>query len=213
MSGLKSTVLSFLLALPAAVAEDSAAIEGTVKLKPPGRSRVSSARYRGSAGKPAQPDPPTAVVYLEGAKSQGEPKTVEVIQKGMQFRPALLPVQVGAKVTFPNADDFYHNVFSYSRSKRFDLGRFMKNETPPAVQFDKAGEVKVFCEIHRHMRGTILVLDTPYFVKTDAAGKYHLKGLPPGTYKLKAWLDSKTVYEHTVELKPGTTLKVDFPES
>lgn len=213
MNCLKMVAFCFVLVVPDAMAQLTASIEGTVKLRPAGRSRVTTARYRGSAGKPAQPDPPMAVVYLEGAKGTEKPKTVEVIQKGMQFRPALLPVQVGGKVTFPNQDDFYHNVFSYSRSKRFDLGRFMKNETPPAVQFDKPGEVKVFCEIHRHMRGTILVLDTPYFVKTDAAGKYRLEGLPAGAYKLKAWVDSKTVYEATVEIKLGSRLKVDFPES
>ena len=189
---------------------DTATIEGTVKLKPAGRSRLSSARYRGGAGKPAAADAPTAVVYLEGATGSASDKTIEIRQQGMQFKPALLPVQVGTKVSFPNEDDFYHNVFSYSKTKRFDLGRFMKNENPPAIAFEKPGEVKVFCEIHRHMRGTILVLDTPYFVKTDDKGGFNLAGLPAGKFKLKAWLDSKTVYEREVELKPGESVRVDF---
>ena len=214
MNRIFASGLSLLLSvvLPSeATAADTATVEGVVKLKPAGRSRPSSARYRGATGKPAQPDPPAAVVYLEGAKGAASEQTVEVAQVGMQFKPALLPVQVGTKVAFPNKDDFYHNVFSYSRTKRFDLGRFMKTENPPAIQFDQSGEVKVFCEIHRHMRGTILILDTPYFVKTDGQGAFLLSGLPAGKFKLKAWLDTKTVYEQDVELISGQSVTVDFP--
>jgi plastocyanin len=214
MKRIFATGLSLLLSvvLPSeTTAADTATVEGVVKLKPAGRSRPSSARYRGATGKAAQPDPPVAVVYLEGAKGVASDKTIEVAQEGMQFKPALLPVQVGTKVAFPNKDDFYHNVFSYSRTKRFDLGRFMKTENPPAIQFDQSGEVKVFCEIHRHMRGTILILDTPYFVKTDGQGAFKLSGLPAGKFKLKAWLDTKTVYEQDVDLKPGQSVTVDFP--
>jgi len=190
---------------------DTATIEGTVKLKPAAPARVAAARYRGVTARAAEPDPPSAVVYLEGASGPPSDKVVEVRQKGMQFKPALLPVQVGTRVRFPNEDDFYHNVFSYSKTKRFDLGRFMKDESPPAIVFDKPGEVKVYCEIHRHMRGTILVLNTPHFVKTNERGEFKLEGLPAGRFKLKAWLDSRTLYEREVELKPGGTVRVDFP--
>jgi len=61
------------------------------------------------------------------------------------------------------------------------------------------------------MRGLILVLDTPYFVRTGTDGTYRLSRLPAGQYTLKAWLDSKTTLERRVELKNGTTLRVDFP--
>lgn len=205
-----------LLAFPGedASGADTASIEGKITLKPATKRRSASARYRGTGTKAAEPDPPMAVVYLEGAP--GAPRTgetVEVHQVGTQFKPALIPVQVGTKVRFPNGDEFYHNVFSYSRTKRFDLGRYLKGENPPAVQFDQTGEVKVYCEIHRHMRAAILVLDTPHFTKTDAEGNYRLGNLPTGRYTLKAWLDSKTVYQTTVELKAGQKLTVDLPSS
>jgi hypothetical protein len=61
------------------------------------------------------------------------------------------------------------------------------------------------------MRGLILVLDTPYFVATDADGRFRLSGLPFGRYTLKAWVDSKTTRERPVELKSGMTSHVDFP--
>ena len=97
---------------------------------------------------------------------------------------------------FPNLDDTYHNIFSYSSAKRFDLGRYRSDERPiPSVLFDVAGMVTVRCDIHEHMRAIILVLDTPYFVMSDPAGVYRLEGLPAGQFVLKVWLDSKTTLE------------------
>jgi hypothetical protein len=81
------------------------------------------------------------------------------------------------------------------------------------VTFEQAGIVKLYCEIHEHMRGTIVVLDTPYFTKTDTNGAYRITGLPAGQFKLKAWIDEKLVREQTVELKPGETTRVNFPGS
>ena len=86
-------------------------------------------------------------------------------QKDLTFMPLILPVQVGTKVEFPNLDDTYHNIFSFSPAKRFDLGRYRSDERPiPSQVFDVTGLVTVRCDIHRHMRGLILVVDTPYFV-------------------------------------------------
>ena len=128
------------------------------------------------------------------------------------FVPTLLAVQAGTRVEFPNLDDAYHNIFSYSPAKRFDLGRYRPDERPiPSQLFDVPGLVTLRCDIHEHMRGVILVLDTPHFVMTDPAGNFRLTGLPPGRYTLKAWIDSKTTREHAVELASGGTVRVDFP--
>jgi plastocyanin len=194
-----------------------ATVEGTVQLPKAIPSGSSPARYQNKIqGEVGPPDPPAAVVYLEGnfpATSATNPPSVRMEQKRFQFAPGILPVQKGTSVEFPNLDDAYHNVFSYSKAKRFDLGRYRKDEKPAALVFDKPGVVKLYCEIHEHMRGTILVLDTPYFVKTDAVGKYRLEHLPAGKYMLKVWIDEKTVLEKPVELKDGDTIKVDFPSS
>ena len=157
--------------------------------------------------------PPLAVVYLDGVGSTPGPRpTKEVTQREMNFLPSLLPVQVGTRVEFPNEDDAYHNIFSYSPPKRFDLGRYRPDERPiPSQVFDKPGLVTLRCDIHEHMRGLILVLDTPHFAVTDADGRFRLAGLPAGKYTLKAWIDSKTVREQPVELKSGSTVTIDFP--
>ena len=131
-------------------------------------------------------------------------------QKNLLFSPDLVAVRVGSAVDFPNLDDTYHNVFSYSKTKRFDLGRYRKGEKPGEVIFDKPGVVTVHCEIHDRMRGTILVLDTPYFQKTDTAGRYRLEHLPAGRFVLKAWVSETDVRQQAVELKDGATLHVDF---
>jgi len=138
--------------------------------------------------------------------------TKEVAQKDLTFVPALLPIEVGTKVQFPNLDDQYHNIFSYSPAKRFDLGRYRPEERPiPSVTFDNPGLVTLRCDIHEHMRGLILVLNTPYFVMTDTAGRFRLDKLPAGHYTLKAWIDSRTTREKSIDLKDGQTLHVDLP--
>ena len=158
-------------------------------------------------------NPPLAVVYLEGQFPPPRPgRTGQMAQKDMTFVPMLLPVQAGTAVEFPNLDDTYHNIFSYSPAKRFDLGRYRQDERPvPAVLFDVPGLVVLRCDIHEHMRGLILVVATPHFVLTDTEGRYRLTGLPPGRYTLKVWLDSRTTLERPVELQAGATLRADFP--
>lgn len=193
----------------------AASIEGTVSLPAAKASAApaSAGRYQIKASTaPAEAEPIQAVVYLDGDfKSQpSSDALVEMGQKKFQFQQPVLPVQVGTRVAFPNFDDDYHNVFSYSKPKRFDLGRYRKEEKPPAQVFDKPGVVKLFCEIHEHMRATILVLETPHFTTTDRQGRFKLENLPAGKYTLKLWLDEKTVIEKAVELKDGQTLKVEF---
>src|SRR6266516_1319088 len=139
-------------------------------------------------------------------------KRYEIVTKGgvLSTQPPLAVVYLDGD--FPNLDDTYHNIFSYSPAKRFDLGRYRAEERPiPTQIFDKPGLVTLRCDIHEHMRGLILVLNTPYFVMTDTNGHFRLDGLLAGHYTLKAWIDSRTTREKPVELKSGQTLHVDFP--
>ena len=191
-----------------------AAVEGRVELPKSHSAPVQAKRYEivTKAGV-LSTQPPLAVVYLEGNFPRpASLPTKEVEQKDLTFIPALLPIEVGTRVQFPNLDDTFHNIFSYSPTKRFDLGRYRPEERPiPSVVFDQPGLVTLRCDIHDHMRGLILVLNTSYFVMTDTNGHFRLNGLPAGRYTLKAWIDSRTTREKPVELKDGQTLHVDFP--
>jgi plastocyanin len=199
-----------------ASAKDDASLEGTVQLPPPTVERALNQRYGANAEAPLTPsNPPAAVVYLEGTFT-ANPKSksgdvAQMAQKNMLFAPDLIAVHTGGAVEFPNVDDTYHNVFSYSKAKRFDLGRYRKDEKPGTVVFDKPGVVTVHCEIHDRMRGTVLVLETPHFQKTDSAGHYRLDHLPAGHFTVKAWINEANVRERVVDLKSGARLQLDFP--
>lgn len=200
--------------LAGSVRLEAATIEGRVALPKAAATTVMNKRYEiVSTGGVVATNPPLAVVYLEGEfPAPAEPPVRRVEQKDLMFVPQLLPVPVGARVEFPNLDDTFHNIFSYSPAKRFDLGRYRAGEKPvPAVIFDAPGLVVLRCDIHEHMRGVILVLATPHFVVTDDAGRFRLTGLPAGTYKLKAWLNSRTTLERTVELAEQSDLRLDLP--
>jgi len=206
-----------LVLLAASLAENACAqavIEGRVQLPKAHSAPVMNKRYEiVTTGGVLAPNPPVAVVYLEGLfPLPASPPVQQIIQTNFAFVPALLAVQVGTKVEFPNLDNTFHNIFSYSPPKRFDLGRYRPDERPiPSQLFDKPGLVTLRCDIHEHMRGLILVLETPHFVTSDTEGRFRLSGLPAGRYTLKAWLSSKTTLERPVELKSGETFQVDFP--
>jgi plastocyanin len=198
------------LCLAAADATPAATIEGVVTL--PARSGPAPAsRYTQTVGEIREPDPPAAVVYVEGTGQHAKAGRVAMAQEGYQFTPGLLAVAPGSVVEFPNHDPEYHSVFSYSKARRFDLGRFQRGEQPPPLTFESPGVVKLYCDIHDHMRGTILVVDTPYVQKTDRDGRYRIDGLPAGKLVVKAWLDETTVRERTVELGANETRRIDFP--
>jgi plastocyanin len=213
-SPLRIFVVAACSALSVPAVFPQASIEGTAALPKALHAPVMNKRYGIVAyGGVLSPYPPVAVVYIEGVFPRpAVPQKAQMAQKDLNFLPALLPIQVNTRVEFPNLDDTYHNVFSYSPAKRFDLGRYTSDERPiPSELFDVPGLVTLRCDIHEHMRALILVLDTPYYVVSDPQGHYRLEGLPPGRFVVKVWLDSRTTLERPVELKSGSTLHADFP--
>jgi plastocyanin len=208
------TCSALLLIAASSVGRGDATVDGVVALPKTRTAPVAVNRYEivSNHGILAT-SPPLAVVYLDDSSPPSGPQvTKQVAQKNLAFVPALLPVQVGTKVEFPNLDDTYHNIFSYSPAKRFDLGRYRPDEKPVPFQiFDQPGLVTLRCDIHEHMRGLILVLTTSHFVVTDERGHYRLTGLPAGPHTLKAWIDSKTTRSKSIQLKDGETSHIDLP--
>ena len=169
LSGL--VLLNALFLSSAGATSPGASVEGHVALPRARPAPVTVKRYEiVTTNGVLATEPPLAVVYLEGDFAKPRPAvTKEVAQKDLAFLPPLLAIQVGTRVQFPNLDDTYHNIFSYSPAKRFDLGRYRPDERPvPSELFDRAGLVTLRCDIHEHMRGLILVVDTPHFVITNA---------------------------------------------
>lgn len=159
----------------------------------------------------------TSCVWISSASASAsaplDPATAPVArieQQGFQFRPALTIVQTGTPIVFPNEDTMYHSVFSYSDTKRFDLGRYLKGEERDAIVFDKPGLVQLFCEVHEHMRATVIVVDTPWFARTQPDGSFEISGIAPGTHTVTIWLSPKKQVERSIDLAAGQTLEVDW---
>lgn len=189
-------------------------VTGIIPLPPRPPGRIAVEKYTGTiSGKVAAPPPPCAGVWIEGPgiAARAPAAKVALPQHGYQFARSLLVVSRGTTVEFPNNDNDYHNVFSLSRTKKFDAGRYKKSETPaPVVTFDKAGFVRVKCEIHDHMNAVVLVVDSPWFTVSDAAGKFTLTGVPPGQYTLRAQLDEKSQWSAPVTITSGASAIVNF---
>lgn len=153
------------------------------------------------------------VVYVDQpmpSTNQPPPKPMQVvIQKDGSFKPHVLPVMVGTTVEWPNNDDIFHNVFSMSEAKPFDLG-FYKSHELKRVTFDKPGRVDIFCSIHTRMNCIVLVLENPFFSATDKDGNYKIPDLPAGTYRLKAWHERLPSQTHDVNVPVNGEISQDF---
>ena len=129
-------------------------------------------------------------------------------QADTAFSPAALAIPVGTTVSFPNKDTFFHNVFSYSGSARFDLGRYPRGQAKE-VTFDKPGIVKVYCEVHEFMRAIIVVTESPFHAVVDQTGAFRIDGIPPGRYRFVVWHPDLDPVEREVEVVAGRAARLD----
>ena len=143
------------------------------------------------------PDARPAVVYLETADvparvaparrpARQSPGRARMDQRNETFSPHVLAVTREPSWTSRTTIETYHNVFSLSKAKRFDLGRYGKGKSE-SERFDRPGVVRVFCDIHSHMSAFVLVFNHPYHTTTDSDGRYRIDNIPPGTYTVTAW--------------------------
>jgi len=154
-----------------------------------------------------------SVVYLEtaprGAFETSEGGHAIMDQHNETFVPHVLAITTGTIVDFPNSDRIYHNVFSLSKVRTFDLGRYAAGHSKP-VRFDRAGVVRVFCDIHSHMNAFILVFSHPFYSLTDNDGRYRIDNVPPGTYNVIAWNEGISSEARPVVVPDGGVAELDF---
>lgn len=127
------------------------------------------------------------VVILEGGKLPPRPPISVVLnQQAARFDPELVVVPTGSTVQFPNLDPIFHNVFSLSKARKFDLGYYPQTQSR-SVTFSDAGVVQVYCHIHANMYAAIVVTDSPWYAKPGAGGSFSFSNVPPGRYRLSVW--------------------------
>ncbi|MEO6213963.1 MAG: carboxypeptidase regulatory-like domain-containing protein [Vicinamibacterales bacterium] len=190
-------------------------IRGRVELRPPPadldpRPNVADLGMHGTHG---PTDRRRSVVYLDPAPRAAfdvrDDAHARVDQRNEAFLPHVLAVVAGTTVDFPNSDRTYHNVFSLSKPRAFDLGRYAAGRSK-SVRFEQPGIVRVFCDIHSHMSAFILVFSHRYFAVTDDDGRYRIENVPPGTYAVVAWNESKPPETRRVAVPDGTDVELNF---
>lgn len=153
-----------------------------------------------TAGRGRESDQGGVVVWLTpvGASQSGQPaanavrRHVSLLQKNKSFHPHILVATEGADVEFPNADPFFHNVFSLFEGKRFDLGLYEAGSTR-TVRFDRPGISYIFCNIHPEMSATILILkNTAHYGVSDHTGRITIVDVPEGNYALEVWEEGES---------------------
>src|SRR5579871_796760 len=223
---MRSGGLKILLCFAAlAVGARAETITGTILIKKrltrPSVTPAVSVYQRGTTvqlGSDADQDPillerSRVVVYLEGstpAPANLEPAdSFEIKQLDRRFLPDLVVVPVGSTVSFPNMDPIFHNIFSLSRPKEFDLGSYDKGQTRK-VHFPKAGIVEVYCHLHPNMEATIVVTPNRWYAQPNRSGQYQIADVPPGEYTLVAWHKSAGFFRRKILIQAGHDVAADF---
>ena len=168
-------------------------------------------RVRVPAGAAEVPGRGGMFVYVQPDRAPSaartSPPAARMLQTGSGFEPHVLTVPVGTTVTFVNGDRVYHNVFSVSPVRRFDVGRYGPKSTRH-VTFERPGLVRLFCELHPAASGYVIVVPSPQFVRADPAGTFTLPRLAKGTYTVHAWHPMLGERSRRVEVERGHAVDV-----
>jgi len=195
-------------------------IQGTVRVPAAPRAAPAVQAYAGRASSLPAParevrgrvsDAIVSIAVLPAAVDTLLPPARErarLTQKEQSFQPRVVAVARGERVDFPNLDPIFHNVFSVSPARRFDLGKYPRPESK-SVRFDKPGVVNVYCDIHADMNAWIVVLPNRAFARPDATGRYRLPDLPPGRYTVKWWHPDFAGGEREVSVDAAGEVAVD----
>jgi plastocyanin len=148
------------------------------------------------------------VIWLEGP-GPAIPVQAVMQQIGRRFVPDLLVIPAGSTVAFPNLDPIFHNVFSLSKPRLFDLGNYVKGDSR-SVTFPKPGIVYVNCHLHPNMAAAIVVTPNRWYAKAEGNGQFALHDVPPGEYTAVAWHKAAGFFRKTILVTPHQSAVLDF---
>ena len=158
-------------------------------------------------GKPAA----DVVVWLD-APTAPRPREQRFVmhQRNMAFTPRVLVAPVGSTVDLPNNDRVFHNVFSFTNGKPFDLGLYPTGASK-RITLDRAAVNRLYCNIHPHMAAYIVAVDTPYYASSDRAGAFVIRDVPAGRYTYHAWRSGAETLTATILVGEGAPLEIAWP--
>jgi plastocyanin len=204
---------------PASAPETTGRIEGVVTLVSPPGEPIPSGVYpsrRVSRQLHTASEIRNVVVFVKDAPRSTMLPTMkaEMRQEGEGFVPRLVAITRGSSVEFPNADPFFHNVFSLSPRATFDLGRFPRGESRSRT-FTKPGLVKVYCHLHSQMSASIMVFDHTLFAipepsSAEPEGRFVLADVPAGEHRVSAWHERIGESAKQIVVEAGRTVRVEF---
>ena len=205
------TALSTIGTLTAPSPAITGRIEGVVRFVAPIGAPIVSGAYpsrRVSRPSPKASEIGNVVVFVKDAPRSATlaPMRAQMRQEDEAFVPRLIAITRGSSVEFPNADPFFHNVFSLSRGATFDLGRFPRGESRSRT-FTKPGLVKVYCHLHSQMSASIMVFDHGHFATPEADGHFTLPDVPAGEYRLSAWHERIGESAKQIVVEAGRTVR------
>ncbi len=175
----------------------------------PAGAQVSGRLRVADAGGRAAPDLTDAVIFLDGRGPRTAASEREMALDARQFRPRVLVVPTGTTVQFPNQDPFNHNVFSLSEGNTFDLGLYARGETR-SRRFNRAGLVRVFCNIHPRMSAFVVVRDNGWYAQPGPDGSFTIPGVPAGAYRLTVWHERAPVITQEITVSASGLSGLDL---
>jgi len=143
-------------------------------------------------------------VWLESDRPESvTPVTATIEQRNRRFEPELVIVPKGSSIEFPNLDLVFHNIFSLSATRAFDLGYYPKGQTRQ-VKFPRTGVVQVYCHVHSNMYAAVVVVPNRWAGQPASNGTFEWPDVPAGKYRLMAWQRFGGLYvrELVVEDRP-----------
>ena len=206
--------LALVWTIPASAGE----VSGVIDL--PGRPRASVGvdlydKFAASSSASDHEGQQEGVVFLKSSREQAVNASTAVPvmdQKSARFVPRIVPVPEGGRVRFLNSDPMFHNVFSLSPVRKFDLGRYPRGDSR-LVTFNHAGVVQVFCDIHAEMIGYVVVLESRHYAVLGANGRYRITDVPPGSYEVGVWAEGMSQFEMVGSVIVPTTGAAEFTAS
>lgn len=159
-----------------------------------------------AGGRPAA----DVVVWLDApAMPHPQERRFVMHQRNMQFVPRVLVAPVGSTIDLPNNDRVFHNVFSYTNGKPFDLGLYPTGASK-RITLDRPAVNRLYCNIHPHMAAYIVAVDSPYYTTSDRTGRFAIRDVPAGRYTYHAWRSGAETLSATITVGDGQPLEISW---